>query len=178
MEKKSNYVFTFLSILAWIIFVGLCVEAGALIVNFVFSLFKPEFVQNLYQKLDLSEMYTISKWDFFNMYIFILAISLLKAYLFYIVVRLIDKLDLQKPFNSFVSKQITHISYFTLSIGLLSSLAQHTSTNLLRQGFKIDRLDQFWADSEAFILMSAIIYIIASIIKRGVEIQNENDLTV
>ncbi|MDP2413021.1 DUF2975 domain-containing protein [Daejeonella sp.] len=178
MKKKNNYVFTFLTIVAWVIFVGLCIEAGGLIVNFIFSLYKPEFVQNLYQKLDLSEMYNVSKWDFFNMYTFILAISLLKAYLFYIVVRLISKLDLLKPFNSFVSEQITQISYFTLSIGLLSSLAQHTSTNLLKQGLKIDTLGQFWADSEAFILMSAIIYIIATIIKRGIEIQNENDLTV
>ena len=178
MEKKNNYIFIFLTIVAWIIFVGLCIEAGALIVNFVFSLYKPEFVQNLYQKLDLSEMYTYSKWDFFNMYTFILAISLLKAYLFYIVVMLISKLDLEKPFDSFVSKQITQISYFTFSIGLLSSLAQHTAKNLMHQGYEIDILDQFWADSEAFILMSAIIYIIASIVKRGVEIQNENDLTV
>lgn len=178
MEKKNNYVFTFLSIVAWVIFVGLCIEAVGLIVNFIFSLYKPEFVQNLYQKLDLSEMYTISKWDFFNMYTFILAISILKAYLFYIVIRLISKLDLSKPFNSFVSEQITQISYFTLSIGLLSSLAQHTAKNLLQQGYEIDTLNEFWADSEAFILMAAIIYIIATIIKRGIEIQNENDLTV
>ncbi|HEY1060419.1 MAG TPA: DUF2975 domain-containing protein [Daejeonella sp.] len=178
MEKKNNYIFIFLTIVAWIIFVGLCIEAGGLIVNFIFSLYKPEFVQNLYQKLDLSEMYTRSKWDYFNMYTFILAISLLKAYLFYIVILLVSKLDLAKPFNSFVSKQITQISYFTLSIGLLSSLAQHTAKNLLQQGYEIDILDQFWADSEAFILMSAIIYIIATIIKRGIEIQNENDLTV
>ncbi len=178
MERKNNYVFTFLNIVAWVIFVGLCIEAGGLIVNFIFSLYKPEFVQNLYQKLDLSEMYHLSKWNFFNMYTFILVISILKAYLFYIVIRLISKLDLSKPFNSFVSEQITQISYFTLSIGLLSSLAQHTAKNLLHRRYEIDTLDQFWADSEAYILMSAIIYIIATIIKRGVEIQNENDLTV
>jgi hypothetical protein len=67
MEKKNNYVFTgFLSIVAWIIFVGLCIEAGGLIVNFVFSLYKPEFVQNLYQKLDLSELYTIAASGLFS----------------------------------------------------------------------------------------------------------------
>lgn len=178
MEKKSNYIFIFLSIVAWVIFVGLCIEAGALIVNFLYSLYKPEIIQNLYQKLDLSEMYKMSKWAYFNMYTFILAISILKAYLFYIVIKLVSKLDLAKPFNSFVSEQITKISYFTLSIGLLSSLAQHTAKNLMHQGFEIDILNQFWADSEAFILMAAIVYIIATIIKRGVEIQNENDLTV
>ena len=45
-------------------------------------------------------------------------------------------------------------------------------------GFDIDKLNGFWADSQAFILMSAVIYVIATIFKKGVEIQNENDLTV
>ena len=178
MEKKNNYVFMFLSIVAWILFVGLCIEAGALIVNFIYSLYKPEIIQNLYQKLDLSEMYNKSKWAYLNMYTFIMVISILKAYLFYLVILLISKIDLEKPFNSFVSKQITQISYFTLAIGLLSFLAQHTAKNLMDKGFNIDKLDQFWTDSQAFILMAAVIYIIATIIKRGIEIQNENDLTV
>jgi hypothetical protein len=107
-----------------------------------------------------------------------MVISILKAYLFYLVILLISKIDLEKPFNSFVSKQITQISYFTLAIGLLSFLAQHTAKNLMDKGFNIDKLDQFWTDSQAFILMAAVIYIIATIIKRGIEIQNENDLTV
>jgi ABC-type multidrug transport system fused ATPase/permease subunit len=163
---------------AWVIFVGLCIEAGALIVNFIFCLYNPEFVQNLYQKMDLSEMYQRSKWAFFGMYSFILVIAMLKAYLFYIVIRLISKLDLTKPFNSFVSEQITQISYFTLSIGLLSYIARETSKNLLHRGYEIDQLSQFWVGSQAFILMAAVVYVIATIFKKGIELQNENDLTV
>jgi len=178
MSKSNNFVFTVLSIVAWVIFVGLSIEAGGLIVNFIFSLYKPEFVQNLYQKLDLSEMYHLSKWAYFSMYSFILVISILKAYLFYIVIVLISKLDLSKPFNSFVSEKITNISYFTLSIGLLSYIASQTAKNLLHRGYEIDQLNQFWVDSEAFVLMAAIVYVIATIFKKGIEIQNENELTV
>ena len=178
MSKRNNFVFTGLKIIAWVIFVGLCIEAGALITNFIFSLYKPEFVQNLYQKLDLSEMYNRSKWAFFGMYSFVLVISILKAYLFYVVIRLISKFNLSKPFNSFVSEQITQISYYTFFIGILSYIARQTAQNLLHRGYVIDSLNQFWADSQAFILMAAVIYVIATIIKKGVEIQNENDLTV
>lgn len=178
MSKTNNFVFTTLTVVAWIIFVGLSIEAGGLLVNFVFSLYKPEFVQNLYQKLDLSEMYNRSKWVFFKMYTYILVISILKAYLFYIVVMLVSKLDLSKPFNRFVSKQITQISYFTLSIGLLSYIARETAKNLLHRGYEIDQLNQFWVDSQAFILMAAVVYIIATIFKKGIELQNENDLTI
>ena len=112
------------------------------------------------------------------MYSFILIISILKAVLFYVVSMLVNKINLSKPFNSDVSRQITKISYYTLSIGLLSYIARESARNLQHHGFAIDTLNQFWADSQAFILMAAVIYVIATIFKKGVEIQNENDLTV
>ena len=178
MSKRNNFVFTGLHIVAWVIFVGLCIEAGALITNFVFSIYNPEMVKNLYQKLDLSEMYNRSKWAFYGMYSFILVVAFLKAYLFYIVAMLMHKIDLSKPFNSFVAGRIVKISYCTFSIGIVSYIARQTARNLQHQGYAIDNLNQFWADSQAFILMAAVIYIIAAIFKKGVEIQNENDLTV
>ena len=178
MSKTNNFVFWGLYIVAWLIFVGLSIEAGGLLVNFFFSLYNPEFVGNLYQKLDLTEMYNASKMAYFGMYSFILIISILKACLFYIVIHLMHKMDLSKPFNDFVAKQISQISYFTLSIGVLSYVARQSAKNLIHHGFVTDNLDQFWADSQAFIIMGAVIYIIATIFKKGVEIQSENDLTV
>ena len=145
MSKRSNFVFTALHVVAWIIFVGLCIEAGALIVNFVYSLFKPEVVQHLYQKLDLSKMYEYNQWAYFGMYSFILFISVLKAYLFYLVIRLLYKLDLLKPFNTFVAGQITKISYYTLSIGLISYVAREVARGLQHHGIEIDKLSEFWA---------------------------------
>lgn len=178
MSKRNNFVFIVVQVVAWIIFVGLCIEAGALLVNFVFSLFKPEIIANLYQKLDLSEMYHRSQFAFFAMYSFILIIAILKAYLFYIVIRLLLKLNLTQPFSSFVSEQITLLSYYTFSIGIFSFIAREISKNLQNRGYEIDILNQFWADSQAFILMAAVIYVIAIIFSKGVEIQNENNLTV
>lgn len=178
MSKGGNIVFKGLHIVAWVIFVGLCIEAGGLIVNFIFSLFKPEFVQNLYQPLDLTQMYKDNKWAFFGIYIFILSISILKAFLFYIVIRLMHKMDLTKPFNNFVSDQILRISYYTLAIGLFSFIARQLAKYLVQHGFATDNLSQFWVDSQAFILMGAVVYIIATIFKKGLDIQNENDLTV
>lgn len=178
MTKTTNIIFWGLYIMAWLIFVGLSIEAGGLVVNFFFSLYKPEFVQNLYQKLDLSEMYKSSKLAFFGIYSFILIISILKAYLFYIVIRLMHKMDLSKPFSTFVSSQISKISYYTLSIGLLAYIARQLANNLSHHGFVPDNLNQFWTDSQAFIFMGAVIYIIATIFKKGVALQNENDLTV
>jgi hypothetical protein len=178
MSKTNNFVFKGLKIVAWAIFVGLCIEAGGLIVNFIFSMYNPEFLPKLYQKLDLSEMYERSKWAFFSMYSFILVISAMKALLFYEVIKLVSKINLSKPFNRFVSRQISKISYYTLLIGLISYLARHTAKNLQHQGYILDTLNQFWTDSQAFILMAAIIYVIAVIFSKGVEYQEELEETV
>jgi len=178
MKTKNDLILIVLNVVSWIIFIGLSIEAGGLIVNFAFSVFKPEIVGNLYQKLDLSSLHQQSKWAFFGMYGFVIFIAVLKAILFYIVIMLPYKLDLSKPFSSFIAKKITQISYYTFSIGILSFIAQQTAKNLTHHGFEIDKLSQFWVDSQAFILMAAIIYVIATIFKKGVEIQNENDLTV
>ena len=178
MSKTNNIVFWGLYVIAWLIFVGLSIDAGGLLVNFFFSLYNPEFVQNLYQKLDLSAMYAASKLAFFGVYSFVLIISILKAWLFYTVISLMHKMDLSKPFTSFVSKKILQVSYFTLSIGLLSFIAKELVIDLKHYGFVTDNLNPFWADSEAFILMGAVVYIIAIIFKKGVAIQIENDLTV
>ena len=178
MTKRNNLVFIGLQIVSWVIFVGLCIEAGAMIVNFVFSLFKPEFVQNLYQKLDLSQMYNTSKLVYFGTYGFILTISILKAYLFYVVVMLLHKIDMLKPFSSYVADQIKKITYITLEIGILSLIARETSQRMEHYGLESNKLNQLWEDGSAFLLMAAVIYVIATIFSRGVELQSENDLTV
>ncbi|MRT17273.1 DUF2975 domain-containing protein [Vitellibacter sp. q18] len=178
MKKTNNLIFYFLLVIAWIIFVGLGIEAGGLAVNFVFSLVNPEVLPKLYQKLDLLPMLHRSQWAFYGMYSFILAIALLKAIMFYTVIMLMHRMNLEKPFSSFVSNQISRISYFTFSIGLLSYIASGTARNLQKRGYDVDALGQFWVDSEAYILMAAIIYIIAVIFAKGIEIQQDNELTI
>lgn len=178
MSKTANFVFGALYTIAWLIFIGLSIEAGGLVVNFFFSLYNPEFIPNFYQKLDLMQLYKEKEAAFFGIYSFILIISILKPILFYIVIRLMHKMDLQKPFSSFVAKQISQIGYFTLAVGLLSYIARQFTKNLMHHGFVTDNINMFWTDSQAYFLMGAVIYIIATIFKKGVTIQIENDLTV
>ena len=178
MSKTNNFVFWGLYVIAWIIFVGLSIEAGGLIVNFFFHLYNPEMVQNLYQKLDLIKMYQDNEPAFFGIYSFILIFSILKAVLFYTVISLMHKMNLSKPFSTFVEKQISLVSYYALSIGLLCYITNQVVKNLNHRDLVSDNLNQFLGDSEAFIFMGAVIYIIAQIFKRGVELQEENDLTV
>lgn len=178
MSKTDYYIFKGLYIISWLIFVGLCIEAGGLLVNFVFHIYNPAVVPKLYQKLDLRDIYDVNRWVFFGIYSFILFIAVLKSMMFYAVIRMISKLDLSKPFNLIVAQQISLISYYTFSIGLVGYVARQTVKSLEHHGFKTEILNQFWVDSQAYILMAAVIYIIAVIFKKGIALQTENDLTV
>jgi hypothetical protein len=178
MSKSKMFIFIVLHIIAWIIFVGLSIEAGGLIVNFFFNIFKPEMVSRLYLKLDMSQMYARSTAAFYSMYSFMIILAVLKALLFYKLVELKWKLDLNNPFTTSVSKHVTNLSYFTFAIGIIGYIARQTAEQLMHRGYKVQELYQFWPDSEAFILMAAVIFTIATIFSRGVELQTENDLTV
>jgi hypothetical protein len=178
MNPQNNLVFKTLTLIAWGIFIALCIEAGALLFNFIYSLFNPAALKNLYQNLDLSDMYNRSKPVYFFMYSLVLVIAFLKSVLFYDLIKLIGKLDLNRPFSDFVSQQITRISYITFTIGILSYSARQVAKNLAHRGYPINQLEKFWVDSQAYILMAAVIYVIAAIFKRGIELQNENDSTI
>src|SRR5690606_11828914 len=109
---------------------------------------------------------------------FILFISTLKAYLFYLVIRLVSTLNLSRPFNNDVANLITKNSYLIFSIGLISYVARQIVKSFQHQGINTAPVNTFCAYSQAYILMAAVVYVIATIFSRGVEIQNENDLTV
>lgn len=178
MKTKSNLIFKALHLVAWLIFVGLCIEAGALLVNFLVSIFKPEFVQNLYQKMNLLSLYRNNSWQFYLVYSLLLTIEILKCIMFYYVVMLLYNLDLNKPFNNYVSNTISKISYYTFSVGIVCYIAKEIFKKIQFNSNVEPAVNALTNDSEAFIIMSAVIYIITQIFKKGIEIQNENELTI
>lgn len=177
-SDKNNIVFIVLLVIVWIVFVGLSIDAGALIVNFIFSILKPAAVNKLYLKLNLSDLYAYNRQAFFSIYSFGIVIAVLKAMLFYTLIQLLHKLDLSKPFTGYAVKKMLQISYYTFAVGILSLLGRQTLERLSLTENQIAMLNTYWVDSQAFILMAAVVYVIAQIFKRGVDLQNDNDLTV
>ena len=178
MSKKNDFILKALNVVSWIIFIGLCIEAGALIFNFILTLFKPIATQNIYKGLNLSEMYETQFAHFIGVMSFIVVLSLLKAYLFYLVVKIFMKLNLVKPFNAGIAKLIEKISVEAFAIAIVSIIAHQYTKGLIKSGYEVSQAGQFWDDTTAFLMMAAIIFVISQIFKKGIEWQNENDLTV
>lgn len=173
---KTNVIMKLMNIIFWILFIGLCIKTGAIIVSFFVSIFvNPEGAKNLYLGLNLFDIYN----DNFNNYVgvvsFIIVLSGMKAYLAFLAVKLFMKFDLNYPFNENVAALISKIGYYALSIGLVAYIADQSSGRLLKRGGEISNIN--WG-AEEFLFFAGIIYILALVFKRGIEIQNENELTI
>jgi hypothetical protein len=178
MDKNKTWIYQVLQVIAWVIFVGLCIDAGALIVNFIYSHINPMAIQKLYHKLDLSQEHVNNKPIFYGVYSFIMFISILKAFLFYNVIQLGSVLNLERPFVKKVADKIYIISTYTFSIGLISLIARSIIESFSHYGFSVVKVGKYLADGNSFILMSAIIYTIAFIFYKGVSLQSESELTI
>jgi hypothetical protein len=60
----------------------------------------------------------------------------------------------------------------------VSVIAHQYTKRLSQLGYVIGDIGQYWDDTAAFLMMAAIIFVISQIFKKGIELQNENDLTV
>jgi hypothetical protein len=148
MEKKKDYILKTLEVVSWIIFIGLCVEAGALLFNFGFTLFRPIATHNVYKGLNLSVLYEKEFPHFVGIMSGIVLLALLKAYLFYLVVRLFTKLNIEAPFSLAIAKIIEKISYEAFSIAIVSVVAKQYAEKLIQEGYEISETEVYWNDKE------------------------------
>jgi hypothetical protein len=88
------------------------------------------------------------------------------------------KLNLVKPFDVEIAKLIEKISFEAFAIAIVSIVAHQYTKMLIQSGYEVSHVEKYWNDTAAFLMMAAIIFVISQIFKKGIELQNENDLTV
>lgn len=167
-----------ITVVIWSIFIGLCIQAGALLFTFVYSLFNPIVAENLYEGLNLSALLETEIWYYVGVVSILLFIMGQKAYLFYLMIRIFLKINLVHPFSQEVSKLISSISYVAFQIGVAIILASGIFKGLAKRGYELDSAPQLVGNGFEFLLMAALLIAIGIVYKRGVELQAENELTV
>jgi len=178
---KKNVVLWILIIISWIIFVGVCIEAGGFIANSVFVLFKPEFVRYLWQQVDLTELFNHDRGYFFVMTLVIGIVMVLKAWLFYGIIKILHdkKSTLAQPFNEAIRRFILSSACIALLIGLFSNSGARYSQWLTQKGINMPDIQALNLEgADVWLFMSVILFVIAQVFKKGIEIQTENELTV
>jgi hypothetical protein len=171
---KTEQIITIFKVISWIIFIGLCINAGGIVISAIIDFIKDGDASALYSGLDLSELKQHSSRYYLYILSFLVPIAALKAYIWFLVVQLFSKINLEQPFTLSLSATISSISYYTLIVGILSIIAKSYDKWLSKKGIDLP-LD--WGASD-YLFMAGIVFIIGLIIKRGVEIQTENELTI
>lgn len=185
MEIKitTNQVLKVLQVLSWIIFIGLCIEAGAIAVNTFITLFiNPSGVQNFWEgKEYLSRLYSLDQGHFTVITLAMIIVAVLKSIMFYLIVKVFTdkKLKISQPFSMELKRFIIKQSYLALGIGLFSHFGYKYSVWLTNQGVEpADVQSLHIGGADVWLFMAVILFVIAQVVKRGIEVQSENDLTI
>jgi len=175
MSRCRSFIFQAVHVLFWIVFVGLCIETGALLTTFVATLIKgPDVVRFMYQDISLPGLQAGNLLFYVNMASSMVLLSGLKAYMAYQVILILLSLKLEKPFDPSVVRRVVRISHVAMSAGFLAIMMSGYSKWLVGRGYAIPH---HW-DGGEFLFLAGIIYIIAQVLEKGVELQQENELTV
>ncbi len=184
MEIKitTEQVLKVLHVLAWIIFIGLCVNAGAILFNaiYVFA-FNAIAVKNFWQGLDFSSLWNYDHGWFLTIVAQMFIIEVLKALLFYTIIKLFlnKKFNFSKPFNVDLKNCLLLICYISLGISFFSNFGKKYATEMVLRGVQMPELHQLnFVGADVWLLMAVVLFVIAQLFKRGIEIQQENDLTI
>ncbi len=182
-KTRTEKILKIINVFAWIIFVGTLVKFGTILIIFIISLFNPEYV--LFKDIEVfgegtspgTYFYEIREshlWNYIPYVISIILWTLIKSYLAYLIIKLLAKINLIHPFSMEVADRIVKISYALIFIWVLSFVVGFFDKwATLAIGLE----PQFEVRGE-FLFIAGLVYLIGNIFKRGVEIQNENKLTI
>jgi Protein of unknown function (DUF2975) len=185
MKRDTKRIIATTSILAtmhitsWIIFIGLCLQAGVFLFNIIYSLaINPGGAKYFPKGIDFSSLYRVGAWYFFAVTSMIVLVAAIKAYMFYLILSIFKILNLVQPFSKEVGRLIFKISFVALLVGILSLTGFQYSEWLVRQHVKLPEMYTFFGGGDVFLFMAATLFVIALVFQRGIEIQSENELTV
>ena len=86
---------------------------------------------------------------------------------------------MSQPFGSEMGRFIINLSYLAFGIGVFSWWGVKYSEWFVEQGVQMPDIHYLrLGGADVWLFMSVILFVIAQIFKRGIEIQSENELTV
>jgi uncharacterized membrane protein len=170
---KTQTILNLFYVLAWVICIGLLIQSGALLTSYAVSFYNPDAAKNLYMGLDL---FTYKEYSVAHYSIIVILKAFLlcmQAYVAYLFAELVKDFDLAKPFNDKIVQLMERICFAILFIWIMTLL--HNA--YFKALEKLAELPANYIDG-SFLIWSAMVYVIAQVFKRGIELQSENEFTI
>jgi hypothetical protein len=179
---KTKTILQILYVFSWIIFIGVCIEAGGSIFSAFYTLvINPVNAATFWVGNDLSALYKYDPGYFFGETLLISITAVLKACIFYLIIKNLDpkKLSMSQPFSRELERLIIKISYLSILIGFFCFWGVRYAEWFVKHGIKMPDIQYLrLGGADVWIFMGVILFVIAKVFKRGIEIQTENELTV
>ncbi len=177
MKTRTETILLVSKFLAILGGIGYAIIFGGQLTTLVASFINPDWAKRTYEvDLNLFSIRDHSTAYYVCAMCLKIAVSALKAIIWYVVFELLSKLKLQTPFSLEVEKKLEKIAYLLLGVWIVSSFFWKTYIYYLSKDTGIQLPANNTGDE--YLFMAAMIYIISQIFKRGIEIQEENQLTV
>ena len=175
MTTTNSTILKVMNVLFWIAFIGLCIKTGAILTSLIVSLFvSSEGAKDLYLGLNLFDLYAYDKLYYIFTVSLLIALTGLKAYIAYFIVKIFMKFKLSEPFRNYLTNLFLKVSYISLGTGFLAIIANEYCKWILKKGIAIP-ID--WSGSE-ILFFAGVIYLLALVFKKGADLQTESNLTV
>ena len=178
---KLKITLGLLLLLSFFICFSFLMEAGVFIADTIFAIAKPHLAKSLLQQIDLAPLFTYDRGHFLVVASIIVIVAGLKTWLFWLITRILDNKDVEaaQPFKKKIRQLIFLLSYVALLIGAFSFYGVGYTEWLVKQGVRMpDTQHMQLGGAEVWIFMAVILFVIAQIFKRGIELQTESELTV
>ena len=174
MNTKTEQILTLLKVMAWIVFFGYIIKAGAILISFIVSQFNPVAAQDLYKGLSFNNLYEYSLFHYSVTVAFIIAVLVMKSIIWWRVIKTFLSIDLNNPFIKKVSRGLEKISLLLFVVWLMGT------TISAYIGWMQEKTGESYGNWETgeYLFMAGLVFIISQVFKRGMELQSENELTV
>lgn len=174
MKTKTERILKIMHVLSWIVFIGLLIKAGVILFSLLFSTGYTDGGKIVFSGLDLEALKENSLYHYSAVKVLMLIIVCLEAYIAYVVIKILGRINLSIPFKLDIAMMIEKVSYLILITWIFTVISNAYLKWLVESKMSIGMS----SESVDFIFLAGIIFIMAQIFKRGIEIQSENELTI
>ena len=181
MKTQTEKILNILRIIAWIGYIGtiaLTIIVGIATIYFI-SFSDADFTKNVTIS-DAKLSFRTLKNDYLGRLIFYYILFLIKTYFVIKIWRLakdaLTNININNPFTSDTSIIIEKIAHLMIVIGVMNFIIGQYVIDL--EGLITNHFKYNFSPDLSYIFGIGIVYLISQIFKRGVELQEENELTV
>ncbi len=177
-KTRTANILQFMQAISWLAFIALCVQTGILFYAFVIQVhIDQSSMHDTYNNLDVYELFLNNTKGYYLLAVLVILGCFFKTLLLFQLTRIFSKVNFENPFKPILASIIIKMSYLSLTIGMLTYFEVRLS-NVLSNKENAIAISEFTESPKVFILFAGVLFIIAQVLKRGVEIQAENDLTI